>query len=368
MGIIYKNLIRPVFFRIDPEKIHNFTLQLSAAAGQSGIIRQLTTSLFEFQHPALKQTIAGIEFENPLGLAAGFDKNGHAIELVGTFGFGHIEIGSVSAYPSDGNPRPRLFRVPQDKAIIVSYGVPNEGADTIAAQLGRKQFDVPLGINLVKTNDESRPATDEEVFFDYSRSFKTLQSHASYINLNMSCPNSAADRDFFDDPAKIHQLLKQLSLLNPAVPVFMKLKPVTDEGILNEIVNIADDFPFISGFGINLPAGKPSELNFESSRETISTYPGAVGGKPVESFINQNLKMLYRIIGPDSRYSLIAAGGIFTAEDAYNKIRLGASLVQLYTAMVYEGPGIVKKILKDLVKLLEKDGFSNISEAVGVGE
>jgi dihydroorotate dehydrogenase len=365
MGVLYKQLIRPVFFRVDPERIHNFALRISSAAGNSGVIKKIAKSRWVYQHPGLKQTIAGIEFENPLGLAAGFDKNGHAIEMLGTFGFGHLEIGSVSAFPSDGNPKPRLFRSPKDKAIIVSYGVPNEGADAVALQLSEKKPDVPLGINLVKTNDPSRPATDEEVFSDYSRSFEILQPHASYMNLNMSCPNSASDRDFFDDPAKIHQLLDRLSACNPIVPVFMKLKPVSDEGILREIVHIADDYPFISGFGINLPAGKPPELNFTSGREELSKYPGAVGGRPVEELINNNLRMLYKIIGPDSRYSLVAAGGIFTAEDAYKKIRLGASLVQLYTAMVYEGPGIVKKILKGLAKLMEKDGYSNISEAVG---
>jgi dihydroorotate dehydrogenase len=366
MGIIYKNLIRPIFFRVDPERVHNFALGISSAAGRSGIISRVTETMCSYQHPSLNQTIAGIEFKNPLGLAAGFDKNGHAVEMLENFGFGHLEIGSVSAYPSDGNPRPRLFRVPEDKAIIVSYGVPNEGADAVAVLLSGKKLNVPLGINLVKTNDASRPATDEEVFSDYLHSLKILQPHASYINLNMSCPNSAADRDFFDDPAKIHQLLEHFSACSPQIPVFMKLKPVSDEGVLREIVKIADEFSFISGFGINLPAGKPPELNFNTARDTLSKYPGAVGGRPVEELINNNLRMLYNIIGPDSRYSLVAAGGIFTAEDAYKKIRLGASLVQLYTAMVYEGPGIVKKILKDLVKLLEKDGFSNISEAVGV--
>lgn len=365
MGKFYKHLIRPVLFRGDPEKVHHATVGISAAAGRSGILRRVAESMCTYGHPSLEQNVAGIEFKNPLGLAAGFDKNGQAVELLENFGFGHLEIGSVSAYPSNGNPRPRLFRAPKEQAIIVCYGVPNEGADAVALRLADKKLKIPLGINLVKTNDASRPATDEEVFTDYTQAFKILQPQAGYINLNMSCPNSASDRDFFDDPAKIHRLFTYLSACNPRVPVFLKLKPVRDGGILREIVKIADEFPYISGFGINLPAGKPSELTFTGDRDKWTEVPGAVGGRPVEAFINQNLRMLHRIIGPQSRYTLMAAGGVFTAEQAYRKIKLGASLVQLYTGMVYEGPGIVKRILRDLVILLEKDGHGNISEAVG---
>lgn len=366
MSNLYKLLLCPVLFSIDPERIHNIALSAMAATGRSTVLRNMAERIWTYENDGLKQTIAGIQFKNPIGLAAGFDKNGHSIEMLGSFGFGHIEIGSISAYPSDGNPPPRLFRVPADKAIVVSYGVPNKGAQAIEARLNGRKSAVPLGINLVKTNDAARPADDEEVFSDYALSFAQLQTCCSYINLNMSCPNSANDRNFFDDTAKIGELLERLSALDPQVPVFMKLKPVQDEMVLRDIVNIADEYPFIAGFGINLPAGKPPELEFTSPREKWAAYPGAVGGRPVEHLINNNLKMLYKIIGPESRYKLVAAGGVFSAEDAYRKIRLGASLVQLYTAMVYEGPGVVKKILKGLVELMESDGFNNISEAVGV--
>lgn len=362
---IYKQLLRPVLFRVEPERVHNMALRVTAAAGRSGVICRMAESICTYRDERLSQTIAGIRFENPIGLAAGFDKNGRSIEMLGRLGFGHVEIGSISAYPSKGNPSPRLFRVPSDKAIVVSYGVPNEGASAVETRLKGRQFAVPLGINLVKTNDASRPSTDQEVFSDYAQAFDRLQTCCSYINLNMSCPNSANDRDFFDEPSKIGELLEHLSQLSPQVPVFLKLKPVQDEMILRDIVNIADQYPFIAGFGINLPAGKPAELEFTSPRETWSKYPGAVSGRPVERLINENLRMLYKITGPGSRYKLVAAGGVFSAADAYRKIRLGSSLVQIYTAMVYEGPGIIKKILQGLVELLDRDGFSNISEAIG---
>ncbi|MEX0685922.1 MAG: quinone-dependent dihydroorotate dehydrogenase [Balneolales bacterium] len=365
MKSLYKAYIRPVLFRIQPERIHNLALRVLSVFGRFNKLVSLANTRFTYHHSKLVQTIADIRFDNPVGLAAGFDKNGHAIEMLGGFGFGHIEIGSVSAYPSKGNPPPRLFRIPKEHAIVVSYGVPNDGAEVVATRLNGRNPAVPLGINLVKTNDATRPNTDEEVLLDYTLSFKRLQHSCSYINLNMSCPNSANDRDFFDEPSRIHALLERLSTLSPSVPVFLKLKPVRDDMVLRKIVEIADEFPFIAGFEFNLPAGKPAELVFTTPREKWVKYPGAVSGRPVEQLMNANLKMLYKIIGRDSRFKMIAAGGIFSAEDAYRKIRLGASLVQLYTAMVYEGPGIVKEINQGLVKLLERDGFAHISEAVG---
>ena len=147
--------------------------------------------------------------------------------------------------------------------------------------------------------------------------------------------------------------------------MILKLKPTTDEGVLREIVAIADDFPFVAGFAINLPAGKPGVLRLSASAARLARMPGAVGGRPVESFVNQVLRLLYGLTGDGSRYGLIAAGGVFTAEDAYRKIRLGASLVQLYTALVYRGPGLVKEILAGLEALLERDGAKRVADVVG---
>jgi len=364
-GSFYRTAVRPLLFRLDPERAHTLAIKGCAVAARVPGLPARVRSRLGFSHPSLRQTIAGISFDNPVGLAAGFDKNGQAIGLLGSFGFSHLEIGSISAFPSVGNPRPRLFRVPADRTLIVAYGVPNDGADVVAARLARSRGTVPLGINLVKTNDASRPNTDDGVLSDYAQAFARLQSLASYITINMSCPNSANDRDFFDDPARIRALFERLAAVGPKVPVFLKLKPARNPAVLREVVRLADGHPYIAGFGINLPAGKPPELNFTSPRETWAHLPGAVSGRPVEAMINTNLRMLRDLIGPHSRYALIAAGGVFTAEDAYRKIRLGASLVQLYTAMVYGGPGVVKAILQGLVRLLERDGFSHVSEAVG---
>ncbi len=364
-GPFYRALVRPILFRLDPERVHQGALHACTMGARVPGVPALCRRLYGFTHPSLRQTLAGVTFDHPVGLSAGFDKNGHAIGLLGSLGFSHVEIGSISAFPSAGNPRPRLFRVPADRAIIVAYGVPNEGADVVAATLRREHCRVPLGINLVKTNDPARPNTDEAVLADYADAFATLQSLGSYVTINLSCPNSACDRDFFDDPSRVAALLDRLASVGPRVPVFLKLKPARDPEVMSAIVRIADAHPFIAGFGINLPSGKPDGLTFTSPREVWASLPGAVAGRPVEALINAQLRQLYTLIGPRSRYVLIAAGGVFTAEDAYRKIRLGASLVQLYTAMVYHGPAVVKAILTGLVDLLHRDGYRHVSEAVG---
>lgn len=366
MSYFYESLVRPALFSLDPEQVHHLTLRACERMGESAWLRRRLRARYVRYDPRLSQTIAGISFSNPLGLAAGFDKNGHAVNLMSELGFSHVEVGSVSAYPSKGNPPPRLFRLPEDEAVVVNYGVPNEGADAVAERLESKSCAVPLGLNLVKTNDEARPGTDNEVMTDYSAAFLRLESRASYINLNMSCPNSANDRNYFDDIPKVNLLLERLARHSPKVPVFLKLKPTMDRGVLAEIVAIADQYPFVAGFGINLASGKPAALRLHTPVSELSRLPGAVSGRPVEEMINANLRLLFEAIGPESRYKLMAAGGVFSAVDAYRKIRLGASLVQMYTALIYRGPSVVREILSGLSDLLVADGFANVADAVGV--
>jgi dihydroorotate dehydrogenase len=361
---LYETTVRPLLFRLDPERAHNLALRTAAGAGRVGPVRGLAQRAFAGSDGGLGVELGGLSFRNPLGLAAGFDKNGRALPLLAALGFGHLEMGSVSAQPSDGNPRPRLFRLPEDDAIVVSYGVPNDGAEAVAARLDGRRLPIPLGVNLVKTNDPRLPAAEPGVYEDYARSFALLQRRADYVALNMSCPNSPGDRDFFDELPRIERLLTAIAAEQPRLPLILKLKPTTDAGVLRETVAIADDFPFVAGFAINLPAGKPDVLRLGASRERLEQMPGAVGGRPVEAFVNDVLRLLYEIT-TGGRYGLIAAGGVFTAEDAYRKIRLGASLVQLYTALVYRGPGIVKEILGGLRTLLERDGAKRLADVVG---
>ena len=362
---VYESAVRPLLFRLDAERAHNLSLRAAELSGRSEFVRRAAGRAFGHRDPRLETTLAGIPLANPIGLAAGFDKNARAIAMLGALGFGHLEIGSVSAHASDGNPKPRLFRIPADRGIVVAYGVPNDGAEVVRGRLAAGPRRVPVGLNLVKTNDPARPADGPEVYEDYAASLLALQDRADYVALNMSCPNSAADRDFFDDLTRIDALLERLAGCDPRVPVFLKLKPTRDAGVLREIVAIADRHPFVAGFAINLPSGKPDDLNLLSPRSSLERMPGAVGGPPVEAFVNAILGTLRSIVGDGSRYALIAAGGVSTADDAYRKLRLGATTVQLYTGLVYRGPGVVKELLTGLAALLERDGFDHVSQAVG---
>jgi dihydroorotate dehydrogenase len=243
--------------------------------------------------------------------------------------------------------------------------VPNDGADAVRRRLDAYRPPVALGVNLVKTNDPARPAVEPDVYEDYAASFARLHDRADYVALNLSCPNSAADRDFFDELPRIDALLARLALHDPHVPVILKLKPTRDAGVLREIVAIADGHPFVAGFAINLPADKPDDLNLRSPRAAVERMPGAVGGPPVEQYVNAILATLHDVVGPDRHYVLMAAGGVSTAADAYRKLRLGATVVQLYTGLVYRGPRVVKEILTDLLRLLERDGFERVADVVG---
>jgi dihydroorotate dehydrogenase (fumarate)/dihydroorotate dehydrogenase len=281
-------------------------------------------------------------------------------------GFGFVEIGSISARPSKGNPKPRLFRLLKDRAIVVNYGLPNDGAEVIAKRLAAYRPRLPLGVNIVKTNDgpDAAECSIDEILSDYARSVSLTQCYASYLVLNLSCPNAKGGRDIFATKGHIIHLLDRLRPLAISCPVFLKIAPTPDPESLERLVVEAEPYDFVRGFIFNLPTGKPDTLNFTTPRSDWENMPGAVAGKPVETLINRCIRELYSRM-PRKRFEIIGAGGVFSANDAYEKIRSGASLVQIYSALVYEGPGIVKQINRGLLKLLERDGFKSIREAVG---
>lgn len=361
----YARLARPVLFRMSAERAHNITVRACQLVGAAPFGRSMVSRLYSYDEHSLQTRALGITLKNPLGMAAGFDKNGHAAPLLGSMGLGHVEIGSVSMLPSLGNPRPRLFRIPADKGVVVWYGVPNEGAEKVAATLkAHDSGGCPLGVNLVRTNTPEQHAGDaESVYRDYSTSFRLLQNDATYVTLNLSCPN-ADGQDFFDDPQHLAGLLDRLAMESPRVPVVLKLRPTQDPGMLAEIVRMSDGYEFVGGFAINLPSQRPESLTFTNA-ELVATMRGAIAGMPIRNYIDHALARLARVVGPGSRYTIMAAGGVFTGSDAYRKIRLGATLVQLYTSLIYRGPQVVPEILRDLYRLLDRDGFATVNDAVG---
>ena len=360
----YTKAIRPILFRFDPERIHSATISLCECLGRSGAVRCACRALYGFHDSRLRTRVAGIDFPNPLGLAAGFDKNGRAVDLMAAVGFGSVEVGSVSAYPSGGNPdRPRLFRLPADDALVVYYGVPNEGARAVARRLSRNRMSAPLGINLVETNTGA-PSGSEETIEEMIRAARPFVRVADYIALNLNCPNTTGGSSPFDDPGNIAVLLEGYRRYEDLPPVFLKIPPATDPARIDAVLEAVDPFPFLKGVIFNLPPGM-AYPGLKTSPGVLTRMPGALAGRPTGRLISESIRAWYPRMDAN-RHVLIGVGGIFSAEDAYEKIRLGASLVQLNTALVYRGPGIAREINRGLCRLLERDGLDHISKAVGM--
>lgn len=362
---LYTRVIRPALFRLDPESVHHATVKACGIAGATAVGRGILRRAFTYRDPRLECTVAGMHLANPVGLAAGWDKSGVAVTGASCLGFGFYEIGSVSADLSHGNPKPRLFRLPRDEAIIVHYGLQNDGAGVVARRVGSRPIAIPLGINIVKTNRgiDAPPAGEDEVFADYLRSTRVLKEVADYLVYNLSCPNTEMGRDFFDEPGRIRRFLALLEAEQIGCPVLLKISPLGGDEALDRVLEEAGGSKLVSGFMLNLPPGKVVPL--QTPEKVWRDLPGAVAGRPVEALINDRLAALYRRIDR-RRHSIIAAGGVFSAEDAYRKIRLGAGAVQVLTGLVYEGPGLIARINRGLSALLDRDGFANIGEAVGV--
>jgi dihydroorotate dehydrogenase (fumarate)/dihydroorotate dehydrogenase len=361
MGL-YSSVVRPLAFRIEAERAHHLAIKLGAnmAWAAGGLAPLLSVS-----EPRLATKVAGIEFRNPIGLAAGYDKSGESVAALAALGFGSVEIGSVTIDASDGNPRPRLWRLPADRALLVHYGMQNDGARVVAGRVKELKLPVPLGINIAVTNRGigAPPLDREHIIAEYVDAARLLAPHADYLMLNLSCPNTADGRDFFLDGSNMRDCIAALAGLGLTLPVFMKASSAGGVEAVERVLAAADGHPFIAGFMFNQVPGKPEKLRTPDA--VWRSLPGTVAGPPIVYRAPMACTAeCYRRM--DKRcYALVAAGGVTTAEDAYAKIRGGASLVQLFTAMVYEGPLLARRVALGLARLLERDGFKSVADAVG---
>ena len=245
--MIYSTLIRPLAFRLDPETAHHLALAAGARLGWAARAMRAATRIDDDR---LATDVAGLHFPTPIGLAAGFDKSGSAISALAGLGFGSIEIGSVSLDPSLGNPRPRLWRLPDDEAVVVHYGLPNDGVADIAERLRRTRLPVPLGINLVVTNrgPGAAPLTADQIIGEYARAAEAMAPHADYLMFNLSCPNTVDGRDFFADAGHLDACLAALGETKLKRPVFLKVSPLGGVEAVERVLAAADSRNFVSGF------------------------------------------------------------------------------------------------------------------------
>jgi dihydroorotate dehydrogenase len=359
---IYSTLLRPLLFRLDPEAAHHLAIAAGAHLGRAGPAMRMATRVDDDR---LASEVAGLHFPTPIGLAAGFDKSGTAIPALAGLGFGAIEIGSVSIDASFGNPRPRLWRIPADHAIVVHYGLPNDGVEIIAKRLASIRLPVPLGVNLVVTNrgPGAPPLQADQIIGEYAAAARRMAAHASYLMLNLSCPNTADGRDFFADFGHLEACLAVLGEIGLRLPVFLKVSPLGGIAAIERVLAAADGRDFVAGFMFNLPPVKPEGMR--TSQELLREMPGAVSGPPSSRLADFCIRETFLRMDR-KRHVLIGAGGISSAEDAYRKLRLGASLVQLLTALIYQGPGVVHAITAGLAQLLARDGVNHVADIVGV--
>jgi dihydroorotate dehydrogenase subfamily 2 len=352
----YKKFFKPLAFRQDPEKVHDGIVKFGNFFGKFIIFRRLTGVFFGYKNPVLEQTVFGIKFSNPIGLAAGFDKDAHLTDILPDAGFGFTEIGSVTGRPCAGNPKPRLWRLPASRALVVNYGLKNDGAEIIAKRLRGKKFSIPVGISIAKTNSAETAGTESGVA-DYVFAAKNLFDIGDYFTINISCPNASGGKPF-QEPEKLEKLLAEIKKLNFSKPVFLKISADLDETAVDKILSVADRFN-ISGFVVaNLTRRRTEKIVEKNVPEA-----GSISGKPVEEDANRLISYIYRKTA--KKYVILGVGGIFSAEDAYKKIRLGATLLQLITGMIFEGPQLIGEINRGLARLLRRDGFDDISQAIG---
>jgi len=352
-------LVRRWLFNLDPELAHQFAF--AAAWLADHIVPSYLKKTFEFDDPILGQEIWGHTFKNPVGLAAGCDKNALLLPFWEKLGFGHVEVGSVTLDRSKGNPKPRLFRLAKDQAIINRLGLPSKGAPYVGQRLSKVTLDqVPVGINIARTETKS------SVIDDFCGCATLLLPYANYLTINISCPNTIGGK-ILEDTQILDGLLEKLShLVGTRIPILIKLAPpdtskVIYDSQIESIVQMAINHD-ISGFIVSNTADNRYGLVTPKERLDQIGY-GGVSGPPLFQRALQMIRYVRSCVGP--KYPIIGVGGISSAQDAYAMICAGASLVQMYTILVYEGPSIVKEIKRGLAERLQADGHASIQSAVG---
>lgn len=356
--VLYKYIFKPIAFRFDPEFVHDRVLSLGVFLGKTDFGKAVVCRLFKYSSPMLEQTLAGIHFSNPIGLAAGFDKDAQLIEILPEVGFGFAELGSVTGEACLGNPKLRLWRLPKSRSLLVYYGLKNEGAEKISKRIKNLVFRIPMGISVAKTNSWNTVSQAGGVN-DYVKAFRAFTEIGSYITVNISCPNTFGGQPF-TDPESLEVLLLELSKIPISKPVFVKFSPDLSLKTVDALLEVISRYKIQGIICANLTKNRDNK----NILETGLPLAGGFSGKVVEKLADELIAYVYK--KTKGKYVVVGCGGVFSAEDAYKKIRLGASLVQLITGMIYEGPQVVGEINAGLVKLLLRDGFKNISEAVGV--
>jgi len=345
------DLCKPFLFALPAETAHRATHRLLRSV-QHTPVEELLRDRYTVDDDRLETEAFGLDFDNPVGVAAGFDKNAELPSALTALGFGHVEVGGVTAERQPGNPRPRLFRLPEDGALINRMGFNNEGADRIGARLDDADLpEAPVGINIGKS--KSTPL--DEAADDYRYTYDRVADAGDYFVVNVSSPNTPGLREL-QHRESLERILGGLVDAG-ADPLLVKLSPDLAAPAIEEALAVVDDLDLAGVVATNTTVERPPDLRNPNKAER-----GGLSGKPIEERATGTIKF----IAERTDVPVVGVGGITDAAGAYRKIRAGASVVQLYTGLVYEGPSLARDINRGLCDLLERDGFDSIDEAVGV--
>lgn len=337
---MYKLLLRPILFLFDPEKVHYFTFSLLKTLFKVPLVSKIVHQIYKVNNNKFQTNLFGLNFKNPIGLAAGFDKNALLIDELAAFGFGFIEIGTVTPLPQKGNPKKRLFRLKKDQAIINRMGFNNDGVDVVVERLKKVKSDIIIGGNIGK----NKITPNEEAVDDYLICFKKLFNYVDYFVVNVSSPNTPNLRAL-QDKEPLSKILNRLQEVNNAKktpkPILLKIAPDLSKDQLFDIIDIVQDTKIAGVIATNTTIQRKDLISKQHINEK-----GGLSGKP----LTQSSTDIIRFLANNSNKTIpiIGVGGIFNAKDANEKVENGADLVQVFTGFIYEGPRIIKNILSQL--------------------
>ena len=362
----YVRIARPVLFKFSADSVHAFITRAGIIAQSLPLLPILLRIKLRYDHPSLEQELHGVAFKNPIGLSAGFDKEARLPKLMHSIGFGLEEVGSITAKRYDGNKQPWYSRLPHTKSILVNSGLRSSGVEAIAERADRMKPSLyrnfPINASIAKTNSRVDASTVKSGIEDYCTTLRRLEQSPwpSLYTLNISCPNTAGGEPF-NKPQNLKKLLKAIDEIKPKRPVFLKLPVDLDWPEIKPLLDVAAKSN-IQGITI---ANLAKDRSLVDPRDELGDdQPGNLSGRPCWEDSNLLLARSHDLYA--DRFTFIGVGGVFSAQDAYTKIRLGASLVELITGMIYQGPALIGQINAGLAKLLADDGFNNVDQAVGL--
>lgn len=361
-------LLRPLLFRMNPELVHRQTIRLGRTLSRSSLACGFIRRIYGAQWNSLRVRVFGLDFANPVGLAAGFDKQGELPGIIASLGFGHMEVGSISLRSWPGNPSPTLLRLPVDQGLINYLGLNSDGSDAVLTRLQKVDFQIPTGINLVKTADPQ--IAGEEAVQDYLDSVSKFYPLADYMTLNLSCPNTIEGKSF-EDPELLQPFLSRLQETrgeleagSRAKAFLAKLSPDLDDSRLDRLLELGQEYG-IDGFVIGNTTNRREGL--KTDQGLLGNFgPGGLSGRPLKKHIELMIDKVFR--RTQGRVPIIACGGVGCdpdvdpAREVWEYLKRGATLVQMYTGLIYQGPSLVKRINRGLVRILHKEGVSNLND------